>query len=220
MKFRRSRSEEPEPVDEPEEESRAATEGPDGDADPRVHGPWDEAEVDLDEENPNRVDLGGMLVVGRPGLDLHLQVDESTSQVVGVTLAGADSALELRPFAAPRNGEVWSALRRTMAAEVTRQGGTATEIEGEFGTELKIALAVQLPTGQSGTQPSRVLGIAGPRWMLRATFFGKAALEPNPADEVELALRDVVVVRGGEAIPPGDPLPLRVPPNAQRVDPS
>ncbi|MGH3445718.1 MAG: DUF3710 domain-containing protein [Nocardioidaceae bacterium] len=218
MKFRRSRSEQPEPAEEPE----PTTTEPDASAaaNPRAGGPWDEAEVDLDEEDPNRVDLGGLLVVGRPGLDLHLQVDEATDQVVGVTLAGAESALELRPFAAPRNDEIWTGLRRTMAAEVSRQGGTATEFDGAFGTELRIALAVQLPTGESGTQPSRVLGIAGPRWLLRATFFGKAALDPDPAEEVEQALRDVVVVRGAEALPPGDPLPLRVPPNAQRVDPA
>ena len=36
--------------------------------------------------------------------------------------------------------------------------------------------------------------------------------------DVETALRDVVVVRGGTPVPPGDPLPLTMPPNAQRMD--
>jgi hypothetical protein len=65
---------------------------------------------------------------------------------------------------------------------------------------------------------SRVLGISGPRWLLRATLFGRPALEASEDSEVESAMRDVIVVRGGHPLPPGDPLPMTIPPNAQRVE--
>jgi hypothetical protein len=79
-------------------------------------------------------------------------------------------------------------------------------------------MTVTTPDGQPATQPSRVVGVPGPRWLLRATLFGTPAVQPDPEDEVEKALREVIVVRGTEAIPPGDPLPLVVPANARRAD--
>lgn len=80
-------------------------------------------------------------------------------------------------------------------------------------------MPVQTPEGQSGTQPSRVLGIEGPRWLLRATFLGRPAVEPRPDGDIEAALRDVVVVRGSSPMAPGEPLPLTMPGNARPVSP-
>lgn len=186
---------------------------------PRAAGPWDSSEVTVDPEDPTKVDLGGLIVTGRPGLELRLQVDEGRGQVAAVLLAGPEGAVELRPFAAPRNGDIWDDARKSLAAEVTRQGGTATEADGPFGPELRVVMNVTTPEGKAAAQPSRVLGIAGPRWLLRATLFGKPAVQPDPDSEVEAALRDVIVVRGSQPYPPGEALPLTVPANAQRVDP-
>jgi hypothetical protein len=173
----------------------------------------------VDEDDPSRVDLGGLIVAGRPGLELQLQVDQASGEVAGVVLAGEESALELRAFAAPRNGDIWDDVRRGIAAEVAQHGGTADETEGRWGPELRVVMPVTLPDGRSAQQPSRVVGIAGPRWLLRATMFGRAAVEPAEDGDVESALRDVVVVRGSHALPPGDPLPMRIPGNLQPVDP-
>jgi hypothetical protein len=60
-----------------------------------------------------------------------------------------------------------------------------------------------------------VLGISGPRWLLRATLLGRPAVEAQEDGDVEAALRDVVVVRGNAPMAPGDPLPLNMPANAQ-----
>ena len=56
-------------------------------------------------------------------------------------------------------------------------GGTATEREGPWGTELVVSLTVDLPDGQRAQQASEVIGIPGPRWLLRATLFGRPAVE-------------------------------------------
>ncbi|HSE72535.1 MAG TPA: DUF3710 domain-containing protein [Nocardioidaceae bacterium] len=183
----------------------------------RAEGPWDASEVTLDDEQPGRVDLGSLLLTGRPGLELRLQVDEASQQVAAVLLMGPDGAVELRPFAAPRNGDIWDEIRPKIAAETARRGGTATEADGAYGKELRVVMPVTTPDGEHATQPSRVMGIAGPRWLLRATFLGRPALEPRHDGEIESALRDVVVVRGDAPMAPGDPLPLKMPGNAQLI---
>ena len=145
------------------------------------------------------------------GTELRLQVDEQTGEVQSVMLAGADGALELRAFAAPRDGDLWSEVRPQIAADVAQRGGTATEREGRWGTELVCQMQVVLPDGTQAMQPSRVVGINGPRWMLRATFLGQPAVQPDDAQAWEDTLAAVVVHRGAHAMPVGDPLPLTLP---------
>lgn len=185
---------------------------------PRANGPWDASEVQIEDDDPNRVDLGSLLLTPQEGLDLQLQVDEASGQVIAVILAGETGAVELRAFAAPRNGDIWDDVRRHVSAEVARMGGTATEVEGAYGTEVQVSLTVTREDGQRVQQASKVIGIPGPRWLLRATLFGRPAVEYVEDGDVETALRDIVVVRGGTPVPPGDPLPLTMPPNAQRMD--
>jgi len=206
--FRRRKAEVDPVEDEATEEERTG---------PRADGPWDVSELDIPEDDESRLDLGSLLLTPPETLDVQLQVDEASGQVAAVIMAGEEGAVELRAFAAPRNGDIWDDVRRQVAGEVARLGGTATEVDGPWGSELRVALTVELPDGQHAPQTSRVIGIPGPRWLLRATMFGRPAVEYNPDGDVERALRDVVVVRGGTPIPPGDPLPLTIPPTAQRL---
>jgi hypothetical protein len=180
-------------------------------------GPYDIGDVDVEEDGVERVDLGGMLISPAGGLELRLQVEESSGTVQSVLIAGSDGAVELRAFAAPRNGDLWSDVRRQMAAETSRQGGTATEREGRHGPELQCVMTVRSSDGRTGTQPTRVAGINGPRWFLRATYLGKPAVEPEAAGPWEDAVAAVVVRRGEGAMAPGDPLPITLPPQARRV---
>jgi hypothetical protein len=178
-------------------------------------GPWDsDAEPD---DGLDRVDLGSLRVPPREGAELRLQVDEASGEVQSVMLAAEEGALELRAFAAPRNGDLWSEVRPQIAADVSRHGGTATERLGRWGPELVCQMQVVLPDGSQALQPSRIVGINGSRWLLRATFLGQPALEPDGAQEWEDALAAVVVHRGGHAMPVGDALPLTLPDDAQRL---
>lgn len=177
----------------------------------RARGPWDRGETSTDEGDPNYVDLGGLVVRGRAGLELRLQVDEQTQTVASVLLAGPQSGLELRAFAAPRHDGLWDDVRADIAAEATKRGGTATEVDGEWGTELKLVVPVQTPDGRKASQASRIVGIDGPRWLLRGTFLGKSAAEQDPAGELEAAFRDVIVVRGDGPMAPRAMLALTMP---------
>jgi hypothetical protein len=211
VKFRRKQSEQVEAdsgtTDAADAQDAAAERGP------RANGPWDLAETDYDEDDAGKLDLGSLIVTPRPGLDLQLQVDEQSGQVVAVVLAGEQGAVELRAFAAPRNGDIWTDVRKQIAAEVTRRGGTASEHDGHWGPELRVVLNVTTQDGRTGQQPSRVFGITGPRWLLRATLFGQPALEPQDDGVVESAMRDVIVRRGSAPHAPGEALPLTVPPH-------
>jgi hypothetical protein len=194
----------------------AATDGIDG-GKSGPKGPFDATEVDLEEVDDNRVDLGSLVLTAREGVDIQLQVDEESGEVAAALLAAEDGAIELRAFAAPRNGDIWDDVRRDLAGEVTQMGGTATETTGAFGPQVLVSMNVQLPDGSRAQQPSTVLGITGPRWLLRATLFGRPALEYDEEGLLEQALRDVVVVRGTGPMPPGDALPLTMPPSARRM---
>ena len=211
--FRRRKAE-VEPTDEVDETGESAVEP----TDPRARGPWDASEVTVDEDDDTRIDLGGLLLTPHPELDVQLQVDEASGQVVAVIMAGEDGAAEVRAFAAPRNGDIWERSRKAVAAEVAQMGGTATEREGTWGPELVVSLMVDLPDGQRAQQESVVIGIPGPRWLLRATLFGRPAATFDPEGNVETAIREMVVVRGTAPIPPGDALPLTMPAGLQQPE--
>ncbi len=207
MKFRRKST-----TEVPENEGAAA-----GDAgEELVVGPYDADEIP--EDGLERVDLGSLLIAPEEGRELRLQVDESTGNVQSVMLAGADGAIELRAFAAPRNGDLWTEVRPQIAADTAQRGGTATEREGRFGTELLCEMQVQRAEG-TATQPSRIVGINGPRWLLRATLLGRPAIDPDSSADWEELLTRVAVRRGNHALPVGEPLPLILPDSARRVSP-
>lgn len=177
-------------------------------------GPFDHDQVDGDEVR--RVDLGSLLVPAIAERELRLQVDEKSGVVRAVILAGKDGALEFQAFAAPRNGDLWGTVRPQISDDLTARGGTAEEREGRWGPELVCQMPVQTQEGVK-TQPSRIIGINGPRWMLRATLLGRPAVEQEASAEWEDALAQIVVRRGAHAMPVGEALPVKLPDDARRT---
>jgi hypothetical protein len=175
----------------------------------RSAGPFDVSEVS--GEDVGYVDLGALRLKGRDGMELRLEMDEPTGRVTSVTAQLAGSAVQLQVFAAPRTSGVWDEIRGEIAAGITRQGGTADEVPGSFGHELLARIPVKRPDGTPARQVVRFTGVDGPRWFLRAVFHGAAAFQPESAGPLEGVVRDVVVVRGGEAMAPRELLPLRLP---------
>lgn len=202
------------------EVERHEAEVPDGDSYPEVDqepvvptGPIDVADLEADAIF---IDLGSMLVRQPPeGLDLRLQIEEETGEVMTVLLVGDNGVLEMRAFSSARGGDLWDEARQEIAADTARRGGTAREQEGPFGTELYCEVPVEAPDGTDAIQPSRVIGCTGPRWFVRATIAGHPAQNSDAAGVYEEALRGLAVRRGNEAMAPGKPLPLRLPPEAR-----
>lgn len=173
-----------------------------------ARGPWDAAEK---PELGARLDLGAVRVPGLPGMQLRMEMDRNGARAVAANLGHEGSALQVQAFAAPRTTGIWDELRAELAASVARQGGTADEVEGPFGTELLARLPVRTTEGRTGHRPARFIGVDGPRWFLRGVLTGRAAVEPEAAAALEGVFADVVVVRGEEARAPRDLLPLHLP---------
>ena len=204
------------PSGDSDDDVDSAVDGSDADDEPappdRTYGPFDSGEVDLDDEAiaKGRIDLGALQVRVPPGMQLRIEVDQQSQRIRAATLVAGKSGLQLAAFAAPRSSGIWSEVSREIAADATKRGGTATATDGPYGPELKVVVPAKMPDGKPATQTTRVVGIDGPRWLLRGTFFGPA-VERAKAGELDDALRDTIVVRGVEPMPPRDPLPLRMP---------
>jgi hypothetical protein len=119
--------------------------------------------------------------------------------------------MQLGAFAAPKTSGIWTDVRAEIADSIRGGGGSVEEVDGPYGPELRTAVPTEAP-GQLA--PARFVGIDGPRWFLRALFSGPAGTDPDASALLNSVLRAVVVVRGGDAMPIRDPLPLRLPEEA------
>lgn len=167
-------------------------------------GPLDEAEAPV---RPY-IDLGGLRIVPRQGLQVRLEVEEATKRVVAVTLEHEGSTVQLQPFAAPRSEGIWGAVRTVVSDQLARQGATVEEVDGLLGPELRCTLQPG-PDGQP--RAVRVVGVDGPRWMLQGIVGGKAATDDDAVAGIVEIYRSTVVCRGETPMPPRELIPLHAP---------
>lgn len=182
----------------------------------RPNGPWDVEETD---DRPAhvapRLDLGGVRIRPPAGMKVQIQVDQATQRSTSVTLVGESGALQLVVVAAAKSKPQWPVTMRALQSDADRRGGTVVEGTGPWGPVLRITIPVTLPDGKQGVQPSVALGIDGPRWMLRATILGKAALDQEQMNKMMAIVQDTIVVRGEEPMAPGEVVPLVPPPRPE-----
>lgn len=208
MILRRKRSSEPEGDEAVTADADAAGPGT------RSDGPWDISETQIASDDGSYVDLGGMIVKGRVGFDVQIPADPKTGRPAAVVLVNEEAALELRAFAAQRSGGLWEDIRSDIAGEAARLKGECDVLDGRHGPELRLRVPARTSEGAEAVQPSRIVGVEGPRWFLRGTFYGKAATEPDDDGLLESAFRDVVVRRGDGPMAPREAIPIEVPDNA------
>jgi hypothetical protein len=207
-------------VDAPEAEPAAVVvDDDDTDAevkDWREDGPFDYEEVDLGGDGVARIDLGTLIVTPWDGLGLQLQVDEQSRKVQSVTGMWHDSGLELSLFAAPASGGLAGELRAAAVEETETAGGSAEVVTGEFGPELRRVLPQQGPKGEQLFHVSRVWYAEGPKWLLRGTLLGEAALDTanNEAAPFRELFRNLIVRRGTTPMVPGDLITMTLPEGA------
>lgn len=180
-------------------------------ADRAENGPLDESEANAVRPY---VDLGGVKLVPREGLQLRLEIEEGSKRVVAVSLDIAGSTLQVQPFAAPRSSGLWHEIRAQIVEQIRGQGGETQEREGAFGPELLARIPV---TGGApgATRVARFIGVDGPRWFLRGVVAGEGAVGGEAAAAIDDVFRSIVVVRGSTPMPPRDLIPLQVPAGAQ-----
>lgn len=180
-------------------------------ADREEFGPFDFTEVPAMRPY---VDLGGLKIAPREGLQMRLEVDERQKRVVAVSIEYAESLLQVQAFAAPKSSGMWHQIRRDLTAQLSAQGAPVSEEDGTLGPELLTATPVPEEQG-GGQRAARFIGVDGPRWILRGVVMGKAAVDAAAREQVIDLFREIVVVRGDLPMPPGDLLPLQVPAGVQ-----
>ncbi|KAB7791380.1 DUF3710 domain-containing protein [Bifidobacterium leontopitheci] len=167
-------------------------------------GPWDVDDEDVPDYD-DYLDMGSYYLPYLPGLQLRIKANRATQEVLGTTITYGASSLEIEAFAAPKTLGLWDDVR----ADLIEGNENAEEQPGVFGTELQ--LPVTLKGGR--TLRTRIVGVDGPRWMLRGIFSGKAATDPD-ADETKALNKyfaDIVVERGEEPLAPRDLIPMHPP---------
>lgn len=171
-------------------------------------GPFDESEA-----NPVRpyIDLGGIKILPREGLNLRLEIEEESQRIVAVGLDYAESTLQVQAFAAPRTTGLWGETRAQLREQVLTQGGRAEERATVLGAELVAEVPVMAGQAGAGKRLVRFIGVDGPRWFLRGVIGGAATGDAEAAAAVEDLFRSIVVVRGGTPMPPREFIPLRMP---------
>lgn len=177
-------------------------------ADRATAGPLDESEASAVRPY---IDLGGVKIIPREGMQLRLEVEEGSKRVVAVGLDFAGSTLQVQPFAAPRSAGLWHEIRGQIAEQIAKQGGTTTLQVGPFGPELLAQIPAAAPGQPGTTRVARFIGVDGPRWFLRGVIAGEGATSRDAAAAIEDVFRSVVVVRGNTPMPPRDLIPLQVP---------
>ncbi|WP_339349391.1 DUF3710 domain-containing protein [Bifidobacterium indicum] len=174
------------------------------------HGPWDSEDEDVVDYD-DYLDIGSLMLPFLQGSQLRLKANGSTGEVLGATITYGSSSLELEAFAAPKTLGLWDDVR----ADLLRANPRCQEVDGVFGQELA------LPVNVRGKDlMTRVVGIDGPRWMLRGIFSGPAAKGGKEKDLLDRYLADLVVVRGDEPLAPRDLIPMHSPvtPDERRAD--
>ena len=150
------------------------------------------------------LDMGSYYLPFLLGIQLRIKANRKTGQVLGATITFGASSLEIEAFAAPKTMGLWDDMR----ADLLAANDKATQKAGVFGTE--VMLPVTIKGGR--TVMTRVVGIDGPRWMLRGVFSGRAAVAEGPeTDALNKFFADIVVERGDEPLAPRDLIPMHPP---------
>lgn len=167
-------------------------------------GPWDVEDENVPDYD-EYLDMGSYYLPFLKGIELRVKANRATQQVLGTTITYGSSSVEIEAFAAPKTLGLWDDVR----ADLIEANKDAKEVEGVFGTEL--ALPVTVKGGRKVL--TRIVGVDGPRWMLRGIFSGKAATDPEgeEAKALNQFFADIVVERGDNPLAPRDLIPIHPP---------
>ena len=168
------------------------------------HGPWDVEDENVPDYD-EYLDMGSYYLPFLKGIELRVKANRAPQQVLGTTITYGSSSVEIEAFAAPKTLGLWDDVR----ADLIEANKDAKEVEGVFGTEL--ALPVTVKGGRKVL--TRIVGVDGPRWMLRGIFSGKAAIDPDSPETEALNkfFAGIVVERGEEPLAPRDLIPMHPP---------
>lgn len=173
-------------------------------------GPFDGDSVDIEEFDLSDyatgvLNLGSMRIPLPKDSQVQVEMAETGPRMLHiVTRFGRITPVA---FAAPRQGGQWETASQEIFDGMTRDGMPASWSEGTWGREV---------TGEMGDNAMRIIGIDGPRWMLRLTLASPKESAEQLAEVARSMAARTFVYRGEAPVLAGNSLPVALPP--QLVD--
>ena len=168
-------------------------------------GPFDGDSVnyrdfDFSDFAKGGLDLGSMLIpVPHKG---EVQVEMGKEGPRQIHILTPFGRITPAAFAAPRSGGQWASDIDGFAESMAGDGLEVTRRDKDWGVEL---------VGTVGDGVVRVIGVDGPRWMLRMTLAGPATSAEELAELSYEVISRTFVNRGSEPAPAGRSLPVAMP---------
>lgn len=193
-----------------DEDVAAEADADDADDIDLTQGPWDYDDEGIDPDDDDRyISFGSMFLPLVEGLTIRAkrsQDPQSPSPLESITVQLGDGAIEIVPFAAPKTLGLWD----DMSDELLDANKSAKVQEGRFGDEVMLPVAVK-----GKTMMTRIVGVDGPRWLLRGIFTGDAADgESDNKKALEDYFAQIIVRRGDAPLAPRDIIPILPPKTA------
>lgn len=177
-------------------------------------GPFDGDKVnfkdfDFSDFSAGVLNLGSLLVPLPKGSEVQVEMGPEGPKMLHIlTPHGRVTPVA---FAAPASAGQWKEATKDIIQGMRRDGLDVTIERGPWGREL-------VGTMENGGGVVRIIGVDGPRWMLRMTM----AAPKESADEMAKVVREITartfVNRGSQPILAGNSLPVALPkPLAEQV---
>lgn len=165
------------------------------------------------------LDLGALYVPRVPGLQLRGKFEKGKSTLSRMLLVLGSTGITASVAAAPKSGGAWEELLGQIEGAFRAAGGEAERVEGPYGTELSVRAASVLPDGTKGFTPLRIVGVEGPRWLIRLDIQGAAVTgDTAQKDSAEQLIDGLIVNRGSEPKIRFELLPFTLPSEAALTD--
>ncbi|AKE41367.1 Protein of uncharacterised function (DUF3710) [Corynebacterium kutscheri] len=178
------------------------------------HGPFDGDSVDITTFDFSDFSLG-VLNLG----SLQIPLPKNSEVQVEMGAQGPKMLHILTPFgritpvafAAPQSAGQWREATKEIAESMRNDGLTVHIDSGPWGREV-------IGSTDDGGGIVRIIGVDGPRWMLRMTVAAPIATAEQMAQIAREVIARTFVYRGNEPILAGSPLPVTLPgPLAEQV---
>lgn len=157
------------------------------------------------------LDLGALKVPMLEGLEITMNIDQETGRGVSVALVFGSSMADIQIFARAKDELQWPETREGLVAGLREQGVASEVVIGRFGSEVHCTMPTTDFDGNNIMQSVRFIGIDGDRWFLRIAISGSATVDEREIAAFDQLIAGLEVVRGDDAMSPGEPLEFTVP---------
>lgn len=157
------------------------------------------------------LDLGALKVPRLEGLEISLNIDQDTMRGISAALVYGASMADVQVFARAKDELLWPGTRDGLVSGLSEQGVSCDVLMGRFGSEVQCTMPATDFDGNNIMQSVRFIGIDGDRWFLRIAISGSATVDETQIAAFDQLIAGLVVVRGDDAMSPGEPLEFTVP---------